>query len=350
MAAVIDQPATGTAAKRPVRAELIDELVARYGVGKNYARAYIEYWQESRGRQEETLAGIMARPDPEPMWFDYALSTNYRGRNLYAHFQPHFGERRGRYLDVGCGFGGCLTAFAERGFDVWGIEVAPERIALSIANCADIGLSGRVSRDDITDPAIVQRLGQFDVITCTDVIEHVLDVPGALRNMSRMLRPGGTLILEIPNMDSVAFVCSDGHFNLFGITQIDRPTAIEYHRASFDFDYDVGYYHPLRYYVNELRTLGLAAEGFASPQHAPRAPMDWAGQRAMIWEAYQRFRASGAKRVSPTVSRTLRHAVARYAAELRRNHWRRAAGLLPEGRFATRYLTDFWFLVGKSPE
>ena len=83
-----------------------------------------------------------------------------------------------------------------------------------------------------------------------------LDVPKALQNIVCLLRPGGMLALEIPNKDSLFFVASDGHFNLFGITLLPRPEAIEYHRKFFPFEYDVGYYHPLDFYETELKRLG----------------------------------------------------------------------------------------------
>src|SRR5207302_422653 len=45
--------------------------------------------------------------------------------------------------------------------------------------------------------------GEFDAVLCSQVIEHVLDAPAALRELTRVLRPGGVLILSTDNARNV---------------------------------------------------------------------------------------------------------------------------------------------------
>jgi SAM-dependent methyltransferase len=239
--------------------ELQAEVMRHYGVGPRYADAYLRYWESARGRTERTLAEILARPQPEPMWFDFALSANWRGERLAERLRTILPQGARRYLDVGCGFGGFLVAFARLGLDVCGIELDPVRVELSRANLADEGLGERVHARSILEPDLASSLGTFDVITCIDVIEHVDDVPTAIVRMGELLRPGGILVLEIPNAEAVSFVGRDGHFGLFGITLLDREDALEYHRRFFADVYDVGEYHPLGYYEARFAALGCSS-------------------------------------------------------------------------------------------
>ncbi|RMF74528.1 MAG: methyltransferase domain-containing protein [Planctomycetota bacterium] len=329
--------------------QLIDEIRRRYEVGPRYIEAYLDYWRETRGCVEPTLAEIMSRPDPEPLWFDYAMSTNQRARNFLQTVQPQLAKTGGRYLDVGCGFGGCLVAFAEAGFEVCGIELAPERVKLSRANCADAGLGDCVHALSILESDLPRRLGTFDAITCLDVIEHVLDVPQTLRNMADLLSPGGVLLLEIPNKDSAAFVASDGHFNLFGITQLSREDSIEYHKAFFDFEYDVGYYHPLRYYVEFLTDLGLEVTADASPLHPPRAAEGVRGLLGDLSKAQREFNETRARKLPPWLRRKINTGMMRYRVALIIAGTRRRVGVLTDEQFSMRFRTDFWTLICKKP-
>ena len=56
----------------------------------------------------------------------------------------------------------------------------------------------RVVRDDVTAPG----LGTFDVVLCSEVVEHVPDPAAALAGLRRLLAPGGTLVLTTPQRHS----------------------------------------------------------------------------------------------------------------------------------------------------
>ncbi len=53
-----------------------------------------------------------------------------------------------------------------------------------------------ISTADVTDPAVLDG-GQYDVITCLDVIEHLPDPEAAVRRLVSLLRPGGLLVLTV---------------------------------------------------------------------------------------------------------------------------------------------------------
>lgn len=330
---------------------LITELQSRYDVGEGFARAYVRYKFNGRPHlQCSSLDDIMALPSPEPMWFDYAMSTNWRGGELARLLAPHMPVGARRYLDIGCGFGGCLVAMSRLGLEVQGVEIDPIRVELAVANCADNGLHSCAHQRDILADGAIDDLGTFDIITLVDVIEHVLDVPGTLTRVARLLNPGGIAFLEIPNKFDLQAVAHDGHFDLFGITLLPRPLAIEYHRTFFAFDYDVGDYYETDYYMGLLKKLGCTTTVISSLHHQAHDLEQAAPLHKAMLEAYATYREQTASQVSTPVDQAIRQALEVYEEQYNNAlasvsvsddpsiDQRRAA-------FQLKYLTDFWTLL-----
>jgi 2-polyprenyl-6-hydroxyphenyl methylase/3-demethylubiquinone-9 3-methyltransferase len=98
-------------------------------------------------------------------------------------------------LDVGCGAGLLCEPLARLGGAVTGVDAAPENIDAAKAHAALSGLSINYRAGEIA----AQGLGQFDVVTCMEVIEHVMDPPAFVAELVRHLRPDGLMLLSTPN-------------------------------------------------------------------------------------------------------------------------------------------------------
>ena len=97
-------------------------------------------------------------------------------------------------LDVGCGAGLLAEPLARLGAMVTGIDATPEVIAVAREHAAAIGLEIDYRVGD------VQALGgQYDLVTCLEVIEHIADPATFLKALAARLAPGGLLILSTPN-------------------------------------------------------------------------------------------------------------------------------------------------------
>jgi SAM-dependent methyltransferase len=98
-------------------------------------------------------------------------------------------------LEIGPGSGVYLPILASRFKRVHASDI--EKAYLGHANVHQRTLSNlHLVLDDICNSNLPS--GSFDLILCSEVIEHIADSDGALRSMRRLLRPGGVLILSTP--------------------------------------------------------------------------------------------------------------------------------------------------------
>jgi len=103
-------------------------------------------------------------------------------------------DRGARVLDVGCGRGVILGPLADRGLEVHGVEVSAEA-----ARGADPRAEVRVAAR-LADAGYPEAF--FDEVVIWHVLEHLADPRAALEEMQRILKPGGRLIVAVPNFSS----------------------------------------------------------------------------------------------------------------------------------------------------
>jgi 2-polyprenyl-6-hydroxyphenyl methylase/3-demethylubiquinone-9 3-methyltransferase len=107
-------------------------------------------------------------------------------------------------LDVGCGGGILSESMARAGAHVLGIDLA--QAVLDVAELhaveAKIDVSYRaVSAEDLA----VERPAAFDLVTCMEMLEHVPDPAATLAALSKLVKPGGELIVSTLNRNLKAF-------------------------------------------------------------------------------------------------------------------------------------------------
>lgn len=200
--------------------------------------------------------------EPKRTWAIYMLNAVERGRGVIGMLRDH-GWREGiRFADVGCAYGGYLVAAAEAGAtEVVGIDVDEDYLRLGKELLDAHGVRGQLELGSVDDPALLARLpgSGFDVVTCTDVLEHVADPAITLYMLSRYMAPGGRIYLTVPNYRCPAWVKSDPHFQITGITLLPPAQARETAYAIHPWlpRYSVGEYHPLHWYRQRLAELGM---------------------------------------------------------------------------------------------
>src|SRR5438477_3999641 len=99
-----------------------------------------------------------------------------------------------RALDVGCGAGLLAEPLARLGGQVTALDASPELIAAAVEHAASMGLE-----IDYRAGAIEELEGQFDLITCMEVIEHVADPAAFVAALAKRLAPDGLMVMSTPN-------------------------------------------------------------------------------------------------------------------------------------------------------
>jgi len=124
-----------------------------------------------------------------------------------------------RVLEVGCASGYLSEELKKRGCRVWGVEINPEAAEAARPHCEEV-----LTADVDALASLPWAVSSFDVVVCTDVLEHLKDPARALRLLKPYLRPGGCLIVSLPNVAnwSVRFALLAGRFDYQASGLLDR--------------------------------------------------------------------------------------------------------------------------------
>ena len=113
-------------------------------------------------------------------------------RFLLSKLQPLGGAR---VLDIATGTGAVALKVAQRsGADVIGADITRPMLAQAKARAAQEGLSRRLELVECTAEAVPFADGVFDAVIFTYLLRYVSDVPSTLRELARVLRPGGVML------------------------------------------------------------------------------------------------------------------------------------------------------------
>jgi 2-polyprenyl-3-methyl-5-hydroxy-6-metoxy-1,4-benzoquinol methylase len=108
------------------------------------------------------------------------------------------------WLDAGCGTGTLARWLAERGCSVLGVDAAPEMVAAAHHFARSQNHSERLSFVRIRTIAhLALDDCSLDGVLCSSVLEYVPDPRACLAEFTRVLKPGGLLLVSVPNRNSM---------------------------------------------------------------------------------------------------------------------------------------------------
>jgi ubiquinone/menaquinone biosynthesis C-methylase UbiE len=226
-------------------------------------------------------------------WKTLYVSEYARGfyvLDVLRKYVPDFEVRGARVLDIGCGDAGVIIAFAESGARAAGLELDRKSVERARVRAEEhrvaLTLAAGVAE------ALPFPSGSLDLVILDNVLEHVTDRPGTLREIGRVLRPGGLLYMVTPKPLSLYSLWNDPHYDLAGLVLLPRRLQILYFerlRGGGAGTYDVGII-PTRWRLRRLlRDAGF--ETMVSPRE--------------LWVSYLQDRISRPEEVRSGLKRNL---------------------------------------------
>ncbi|WP_271084728.1 bifunctional 2-polyprenyl-6-hydroxyphenol methylase/3-demethylubiquinol 3-O-methyltransferase UbiG [Brevundimonas sp. NIBR11] len=123
-------------------------------------------------------------------------------RSLAEHFGRHTKARAAfeglSLIDIGCGGGLIAEPMRRMGFQVTAVDASSENIGTARAHAAEQGLD-IAYRAATVEQVEAEAAGPFDVVLVLEIIEHVADPEAFLRACSRLVAPGGIMIVATLN-------------------------------------------------------------------------------------------------------------------------------------------------------
>jgi len=206
------------ALRAPIRVAACGDCGLLFQLDRFDAAAYARYYAE------RYRLVISAAQEPGEDFLQDQLS---RGEHLCRRLSP-FLPRAGRIVDVGCGAGGLLVAFAQCGWDAEGIDPDHRAVALGRRRFG-LRLSAGVAEEMTLPDASV------DLVLITGSLEHVADVNRVMSRCGRALRPGGRILVEGWGLAQARLLGGFGHNQKRYFTGASLRWLLGHHGIAVEF-------------------------------------------------------------------------------------------------------------------
>jgi 2-polyprenyl-6-hydroxyphenyl methylase/3-demethylubiquinone-9 3-methyltransferase len=111
-----------------------------------------------------------------------------------------------RVLDVGCGGGILAEAMARQGAQVLGIDLSDKALKVAQLHALEQGVAGLSYRLASAEQLAAEQAGQYDVVTCMEMLEHVPDPASVVSACATLVKPGGWVFFSTINRNPKAFL------------------------------------------------------------------------------------------------------------------------------------------------
>jgi len=185
----------------------------------------------------------------------YHDETNYISCIIKVNWVVQYLPQGGRVLDAGANYGQFLKA-ADKYVDIYGFDISPAAVAWSKEH---FHVRNRVASIYNILP---DDNAPYDAVTCWDTLEHLADPIAALRELTRVVKPGGFCFFSTPDIGSFIsrlfskrwyYIDPVQHLSLF--TRSGLKTLLE--RVGFEViaERSFGHYYRVTYLFNRLYNL-----------------------------------------------------------------------------------------------
>jgi 2-polyprenyl-6-hydroxyphenyl methylase / 3-demethylubiquinone-9 3-methyltransferase len=110
-----------------------------------------------------------------------------------------------KVVDIGCGGGILAESLAQSGADTTGIDLSEKALKVAELHALEVGANltyRAISAEDLAQ----EQAGQYDVVTCMEMLEHVPDPASVVRACAALCKPGGTLFFSTLNRNPKSYL------------------------------------------------------------------------------------------------------------------------------------------------
>lgn len=206
-----------------------------------------QHWDAVYNKFKENFDPVWVPRGYEELALDHALEKEISKSN------PK------RILEIGCGNSAWLPYLGRKfNVEVFGMDYSADGCELARKRLAAADVAGTVFCKDLFAVG-PEEIGAYDFVYSLGVVEHFADLEDVLGHMLKLVRPGGVLFTEVPNLRSV-------HGLLMWLYQ---PEILNKHRVIGRRELEDAY-EKLRLQVTESKYLGIASIGIVSWGFSPR--------------------------------------------------------------------------------
>ncbi|MFP5392892.1 MAG: bifunctional 2-polyprenyl-6-hydroxyphenol methylase/3-demethylubiquinol 3-O-methyltransferase UbiG [Gammaproteobacteria bacterium] len=110
-----------------------------------------------------------------------------------------------KVIDIGCGGGILSESMARKGADVTGIDLSDKALKVADLHSLESGVQVRYQKIAAEEMA-AQEAGQYDVVTCMEMLEHVPDPGAIVKAAAALVKPGGHVFFSTINRNPKAYL------------------------------------------------------------------------------------------------------------------------------------------------
>ena len=110
-----------------------------------------------------------------------------------------------KVVDIGCGGGILAESIAQSGADTTGIDLSEKALKVAELHALEVGANltyRAISAEDLAQ----EQAGQYDVVTCMEMLEHVPDPASVVRACAALCKPGGILFFSTLNRNPKSYL------------------------------------------------------------------------------------------------------------------------------------------------
>ncbi|MCG2593059.1 bifunctional 2-polyprenyl-6-hydroxyphenol methylase/3-demethylubiquinol 3-O-methyltransferase UbiG [Ramlibacter sp. XY19] len=111
-----------------------------------------------------------------------------------------------RVVDIGCGGGILADSMARKGAKVLGVDLAGKALRVAQLHALEAGTPDVEYREISAEALAAEQPGQFDVVTCMEMLEHVPRPESVVQACATLVKPGGWVFFSTINRNAKAFV------------------------------------------------------------------------------------------------------------------------------------------------